>query len=119
MDPRAKWEFYVHKMYDAEQKVKKAINNYRDFKETLANYRYERLRTKKERKCFDVSPNVLIDEIFAAKARITFIETKIEFYKTISIEGETLANKSKLASLEKRCAQLLSEYGQKLSYFYL
>ena len=115
MNPRAKWEFYVHKLYDAEQSVKNSINAYRDYKESLANYRYERVRTKKEKKIFDVSPNVMIDNIFAAQARVTFVQTKIEFYKTISLEGETLANREKLASLEKRCAQLLAEHGQKLS----
>ena len=117
MNPRGKWEFYVHKLFEAEQNVKKAINSYRDFKDCLANYRYERQRTKKEKRTFDVSPNQLIDNIFAAQARVSFIHTKIEFYKTIALEGETIANKDKLASLEKNCAQLLSQYGQKLAYF--
>ena len=118
MDSRNKWEFYVHKMYEAEIKVKNAINAYRDYKEKIANYRYERPRTKNEQKMFDVSPNHFIDEIFAAKARVTFVETKIEFYKTITLEGETLANRKKLSLLEKTCAELLAKHGQKLAYIW-
>ena len=115
MNSRAKWEFYVEKLRVAELKTKDAIIEYRVYKNAILNYRYEKDRTPKQLELFAKTPNQLIDAIFTAKARVHFCKLKIDFYRTITREGETLANKAKLSNLERKCARLIQKHGQLLA----
>ena len=115
MSAKSKWEFYVEKLRLAELKAKDAIIDYRNFKNAFVNYRYEKDRTPRQLELFSKTPNSFIDEIFSAKARVHFCKLKIDYYKTVHKEGQTLDNKLKLTNLEKECASLIQKYGQKLA----
>ena len=115
MSAREKWEFYVEKLRVAELKAKDAIIEYRNYKKAFVNYRYEKDRTPKQLELFNIPPNVFINKIFSARARVNFCKLKINYYRTISKEGQTLNNKLKLSNLEKQCADLISKYGSELA----
>ena len=87
----------------------------RKFKTTFNEYRYENQPTKKQKEIFSKSPIELIENIFSAKARVSFCKCKINFYKIVTTEGETFENKSKLQQIDQECAKLLKKYGEKLN----
>ena len=115
MDPKSKWTFYVNKLYDAELQTKKCINDYRNYKQKLGAFRYENGVSVNQRQLFQIPPIKFIDDIFTAKARTQFCKLKIEFYKTITLEGENLSNREKLSNLEAECGKLLKIHGNNLA----
>ena len=114
MDPKTKWTFYVNKLYTAELETKNRINEYRNYKKKFADFRYENGLSESQRDLFKKPPIEFIDAIFTAQARTDFCKQKIEFYKTVALEGETLQNKAKLSEIDRTCAKLLSKFGNKL-----
>ena len=114
MNPKDKWEFYINKLCSAENDTKIAINEYRNYKSKFMSFRYEKGLSEKQRDLFETPPIKFIDNIFAAQARTKFCKLKIEFYKIMSTDGETINNKKKLSELDVECGKILKEFGNKI-----
>ena len=114
MNPKAKWEFYVAKLQKAESQTRQAINDYRKFKTKFITFRYENGLSENQRETFSIPPVQLIDKIYTAQARTSFCKLKIEFYKILQLEGETIANKQRLTEIDIECGKLMKKHGNDL-----
>ena len=105
-----KWAEYVNRLGRCEDALRLAIKDYRDYKKMVFKHKYENERSPYLRRIFDASPNTLLDKIDELNVKIKFCKLKVEYYRTITKEGETIENRISLVQIATKCSKMLNHY---------
>ena len=110
-----KWKEYVERLGRAENQVKKAINEWRNYKTFIQKQRYEAAVAEKNLQYLDVTPRELLERIKEAKIKVKFCELKIQYYREIETKGVTMKNKKLRESLNAKAAAIVHDYHDLIS----
>ena len=105
-----KWQFYVQKLGKAEEKLRSAIIDWRNFKKAITKKKYENYVSDRNYDLFQWTPNEMLDKINVAKVKVEFCKIKIEFYREMELNGKNQSNEEKLNRLNSKAANYMSKY---------
>ena len=105
-----KWRFYVEKLGSAEEKLRGSIVDWRKYKKAISRQKYEERVPDLRYQMFNFTPNEMIFQINKAKIQTEFYRIKIDYYKELEQNGETLQNQAKLRQLNTKAAQYMASY---------
>ena len=107
---KVKWTEYVNRLGRCEDSLRIAIKDFREYKKLLYKHKYETERSPQLRRIFDASPNTLLDKIDELNIKIEFCKLKINYYRIITKEGETVNNRTQLVNIASDCTKMLNRY---------
>ena len=107
---KQKWTEYVNRLGRCEDALRIAIKDFREYKKMIFKHKYENERSPYLRRIFDASPNKLLDKIDELNQKIKFCKLKINYYRTVTRDGETMQNRAELVATSLKCSKMLGHY---------
>ena len=116
MDAKNKWKLYVERLGVSENAIKRYIKDFRLFKRKVFSQKHENLCPEACTELFDTTPNFHLNRIHNERIKIQFCKLKIQYYRELELNGETIGNQNLLFDVNMKCKNLMKKHPLALTW---